>query len=223
MQAQALEDWNSKYGGNEEYTKNTKATSGGFPFINDMTYHVRIKSAKVSKSSRNDRQITLNLAVLNPSEEEVGKHTLWLTLPKQPETDLQHDAEKVRKWTYRRRDDLAKVLGNVNRLAFGLYHRKEMDGNFPSYFDRDGNRMTKEQLDERQTQINKAVMGWVDSIHTEIEAGNFPELTDFEGAEFYIVRAANKSNPKYPYTNIYGDPSPKKPMWGGDADSETPF
>lgn len=220
---QALEDWNAKYGSDEDFTKATKKGGGGFPFVNDVTYGVRVKSAKTSKSTRSDRQITLSLAILNPAEEEVGKHTVWLTLPKQPETDGQHDAEKVRKWTFRRRDDLGRILGNVDKGKYGLYYRKEQEGENATYFDKDGNRMSKDDLDRRQVEVNRAIMEFVDTLHSEFDSGEVGTVLDmFEGAEFYIVRAENKTNPKYPYTNFYGSPSPKKPMWGGD-DSEVPF
>lgn len=210
---QALEDWNAKFGGNEEFTKSTK--KAGFTFDYDKTYKVRIKSAKVTHSTRRDRQLSLGLSVLNGSDEEVAMTNEWLTLPKQPETDLQHDPEQVRKWTFRRRDDLGRILANVEPGKYALYADVTIEGGKRTYLNREGEVMSKADLDERQVEINKQVMEFADNLHQAVADNEEPDLSDFIGAEFYLVKVENKKSPKYPYTNYYGDPSPKLPMYEG--------
>ncbi len=217
---QALEEWNDKFGG-QDLSKSTRK-SAGFDFDFDTSYHVRVKSAKAAKSSKGDRQIQLQLAVLDSSEREVGKTMQWLTLPKQPETDLHHPAEQVYKWTLRRRDDLGKVLANVHREQFSLAPGgRQQEGDRYNYRDADGKPMSKAQLDARQVEINNNVMKWADQLHGEMMHNDAPELEELLGTEFYIVKVENKKNPKYPYTNIYANPSPKLPMFTGDE--EAPF
>lgn len=212
---QALEDWNMQFGA-EDFTQPSKGgNNSSFPLEFEKNYPVRVKRARLSTSTRGSRQLELEVAILDRDGEEAGIRKEWLTLPKQPTTDVGQPAENVLKWTMRRRDDLGKVLAGADSRKYGLYAQRKRDDNAKVniYIDHDGNIMSKEALDERGRFINKNIMDCADAMHEALAAGDTQDLDPVIGAEFFIVKVENPKNEKYPYTNVYSAPDTRKRMW----------
>lgn len=208
----AIDDWNAQYGNLEDYTKPTGG--GRFNFEFGQNYRMRIKSAKVERSTnRGDIQILLDLEVLKQDDTVAGAHKEWLTLPKQEsDSTLAGGVDQIIKVTLRRRDDLGRVLAGVDPARFALYASTgDKPGGGTVFFDADGNLLTNSDLDERQVEINARVMEEADQLHGQ--TGEY--LPDWVGAEFWIVKAQNPKSDKYPYTNYHSRPNPKLPIWGG--------
>lgn len=212
---QALEDWNAQFGA-EDFTQPSKGNGVSiFELEFEKNYPVRVKRARLSTSTRGSRQLELELSVLDREGEEAGTRKEWLTLPKQPSTDVGQPPESVRKWTMRRRDDLGKVLAGADSRRYGLYAKRVRDDNSKQnvYTDHEGNIMDKEALDQRSLFINKNIMDCADAMHEAISAGDTADLDPIIGSEFFVVKVKNPKSEKYPYTNLYCAPDTRKPMW----------
>jgi hypothetical protein len=141
----------------------------------------------------------------------VGTSKEWITLPKQV-NDSKLPAETVRKLTFRRRDDVQRILSVAEPAKYAVYvERKLVDGK-QQYIGPDGEPMSFAQFKAREKEINTAVLTLTDAWHEEVGA----PVGDLEGSVFYLVKAPNKNNADYPYTNIYNFQPEKIPVYGDD-------
>lgn len=201
-----LSEWSEKYGENESFTRPVKS---GFTYEQDVAYSVRVKAAKVIKTKRNEIQLQLDLDVLD-GEESAGTSREWLTLPKQV-TDSNLKDELVRKLTLRRRDDLQRILSaSPGYKSAQIWDAREVvDGKVRHSFE--GTPLDFKSFREREKAVNAFVMQVTDEWHEDPGSDLSEGLT---GAEFFLVKAANKSKPQYPYTNIYNVRPDKVQVFG---------
>lgn len=209
----SLQDWESKFGTNDKFSASNRV---GFDFELDVAYRVEVKSAKIIETRRKDICLQLELSILDGAD-EVGTTREWITLPKQA-SDEKMPGDTVRKLTFRRRDDLQRILSVAQPEKFAVYvDRKQEDGK-AIYIGPDGKEMSFGEFKEREKEVNSAVMELTDAWHEEVGA----PVEDLSGASFYMVKAPNKRNADYPYTNVYNFKPEKIPVFG-EAEEEAPF
>jgi hypothetical protein len=209
----SLEGWENKFGGNDEYVKSSRR---GFDFELGVAYRSRVTGAKIVETKRGDICLQLDLALYS-GHDVVGTSMEWFTLPKQASDESPRlTPELVRKLTYRRRDDLQRILSTVH-TDYSKYATRILRDGSPIYFDEDGLEMSHAEVKAREKDVYARTMEWSDAHHDRVGEA----LEDLKDAVFYLVKAPNPKNGNYPYTNVYNSKPDTIPVLGAEAETLT--
>lgn len=208
-----VESWGQRYGSNEEYVKSARV---GFDYELNVAHPVKITAAKIIQTKREEVCLAIDVEILERGE-VIGKAKEWFTLPKQV-TDDRLAADVVRKLTFRRRDDIQRIFHGAEP-QFAKFAKRELRDSKPVYFDETGAELDNKAYTEREKTVNAAIMEWCDAAHEQV--GESVDM--LIGVEFYIVKAPNKRNADYPYTNVYNMRPDTIPVLGEATDDDAPF
>lgn len=218
MSSLSLEDWNKQFADGDEAIDLFAPKAKGFSFDLDVAYSVRVREAKVIRSSKGDVQLQLDLDVMD-GEDKLGDKREWLTLPKQ-QSDLKLTREQAEKATQRRFEDMLRVLSAAYPKDFRQYAERIDNGSAKATFkDFDGKVMEGEAFALRDTARKTKCVKWTDALHGKVDE----TIDDLEGTSLYIVKATNKRDARYPYTNWYDAKPRKTPVFSKHNDGSIPF
>lgn len=209
--AMNLDQWNAQFEGDNKIEL-FRVADKGFTFELDVAYPVTVREAKVVRSSKGDVQLQLDLDVKD-GDETIGSKREWLTLPKQ-ESDLKLTRENAEKATQRRFDDMLRVLGAAFPKVYKSYAEKiEKPGQKPIFKDFDGNIIVGDAWATRATERQTKCVAFTDALHGRLDES----IDELEGTSLWLVKASNKRDARYPYTNWYDAQPSKVPMFQGKA------
>lgn len=212
-----VDEWAEQFGNIDPFKKQDRVE--GFNMEYDLAYTCKIDSAQLTQSSRGDKQIKLNLAVLasdDPEAEEIGRRIEYMDLPKQA-SDHNLSPELVTRLTRRRFLDVLRILSAAQPHEFALYAGVDEADGRKVYKDFTGKTMEKEDFARREASIHADCKLWVDNAHDKIGQ----PVEELQGAVLYVQKVQNKKSEKYPFTNWYAVAPAKVKLF--KADSETPF
>ncbi len=213
--AMNLDEWNKQFEG-DNAIELFRQSDKGFELALDTAYTVNIREAKVVRSSKGDIQLQLDLDIKD-GEDTLGTKREWLTLPKQV-SDLQLTRENAEKATQRRFDDMLRILGAAFPKDYKNYAEKiEKPGQKPIFKDFEGNIIVGDAWATRATQRQTKCIAYTDALHGRLDES----IDELEGTSLYLVKATNKRDARYPYTNWYDARPSKVPLFSSDKGGDT--
>lgn len=114
MTAAAIETWQQQHPGIDPYKEDSYGP--GFTFQPPHWYHCEVLGAHVDTSKSQDKQIVLKLAVKDGDDHTAGEVLHFLQLPCQA-SDSRFPQDKIAKITYRRRDEICRLLQCVGVVS----------------------------------------------------------------------------------------------------------
>lgn len=208
MSSMTLDDWNAQFADEDGIALFRVAQERSHELQLDVAYKVNITGARVVKSARGDIQLELKLDVMD-GEDVLAQRREWVTLPKQM-SDLKLTRENVEKATQRRFDDLLRILGAAWPEQFARYKEKTSSpSGKDTFIGFDGKPITGNGWAERDAQRRQACIEYADRLHGRVDES----IDEMEGTSLYLVKATNKRDARYPYTNWYDAQPAKVPMF----------
>jgi hypothetical protein len=129
--------------------------------------------------------------------------------------------ENAEKATQRRFDDMLRILGAAWPEHFKQYAERieAEDGGKPIFKDFEGRIMSGDAWGQRDLERKTKCVKFTDKLHGRLDES----ISELEGTSLYLVKATNKRDARYPYTNWYDARPRSVPVFSKDEATAIPF
>lgn len=160
----------------------------------EVVHKVVVKGAKVVESKFGDTQLQLWLSFIDSNGTEIGRRTVWESLPNQ-ESDSSIPADKAQQRNEMRLNMLKALYAAAQPEDYTTFAKKKGK----KFLDPKGVELTPAEMATKKVTITKQLLAKTRELKTMVNGTDIAELME---TSLYAVFKPNLRNDKYPYISL---------------------